>query len=327
MTQTATEARVAGKVHVQALPLVRGRSPAGEAWRRFRRKKLAMASLIYICVILLLGLLAPVLPIQSFSAQDLSNVRAYPSWEHPLGTDDLGRDMLSRLIWGAQTAFLVATIPMVIAMSIGVTVGLIAAWYRGWIDTLLMRLCDYLLAFPALLLLIFLAATFKPTVVNFVREAGPLIGQPGLWRTGIVDYLAVLIILALVGWAGLARLVRGQALSLKEREYIEAARTIGASERRILFLHLLPNILPLLIVLASMSMGGAIAAESTLSFLGIGIVPPYPSWGSMIADSYGKLRTPYWWLLAEPLVLVTTILYAFAYLGDGLADALNPQAN
>jgi peptide/nickel transport system permease protein len=324
MTQTA-EATSVSSLQSKTAVVVRGRSPAGEAWRRLTRKKLAMASLIYILTILVVGLLAPVLPIQSFSQQDLSNARAYPSWEHPLGTDDLGRDMLSRLIWGANTAFIVATVPLVVAMVLGITVGLMAAWYRGWIDTLFMRFCDYLLAFPTLLLMIFLAATLKPAVVNFVREVGPTIGQPQLWRSGLVDYLAVLLILALVGWSGLARLVRGQALSLKEREYVEAARAIGASDRRILLLHVLPNIMPLLIVLASMSMAGAIAAESTISFLGIGIVPPYPSWGSMIASTYGYLRTPYWWLLAEPLVLVTSLLYAFAYLGDGLADALNPQ--
>lgn len=324
MTQTADATSVAS-LQAKTMVAVRGRSPAGEAWRRLRRKKLAMASLVYICAIMLLGLLAPVLPIKSFSQQDLSNARAYPSWEHPLGTDDLGRDMLSRLIWGANTAFIVATVPLTVAMALGIAFGLAAAWYRGWVDTLLMRLCDYLLAFPTLLLMIFLAATLKPAVVNFVRQYGPYIGQPQLWRSGLVDYLAVLLILALVGWSGLARVVRGQALSLKEREYIEAARAIGASDRRILFLHILPNIMPLLIVLASMSMAGAIAAESTISFLGIGIVPPYPSWGSMIASTYGYLRTPYWWLLAEPLILVATLLYAFAYLGDGLADALNPQ--
>lgn len=324
MAQTA-EATSVSSLQGKTAVLVRGRSPAGEAWRRLTRKKLAMASLVYICAIMLLGLLAPVLPIKSFSQQDLSNARAYPSWEHPLGTDDLGRDMLSRLIWGANTAFIVATVPLVVAMSLGIAIGLAAAWYRRWVDTLLMRLCDYLLAFPTLLLMIFLASTLKPAVVNFVRQYGPYIGQPQLWRSGLVDYLAVLLILALIGWSGLARVVRGQALSLKEREYVEAAKAIGASDRRILFLHILPNIMPLLIVLASMSMAGAIAAESTISFLGIGIVPPYPSWGSMIASTYGYLRTPYWWLLAEPLILVTTLLYAFAYLGDGLADALNPQ--
>jgi ABC-type dipeptide/oligopeptide/nickel transport system permease subunit len=229
------------------------------------------------------------------------------------------------LIWGAQTAFFVATIPTLISMTLAVVVGLSAAWRRGWVDAWLMRFSEYLLAFPGMLLMIFLAATFKPVIVNWVREIGPSIGMPGLWRTGIVDYMSILIILAILAWPGLARVVRGQALSLRQREYIEAALAMGASDRRIIFVHLLPQIMGLMVVIASAAMAGAIAAEATLSFLGIGIVPPYPSWGSMIADSYGKLRTPYWFLLMGPMMIVVLLLYCFTYLGDGLSDALNPQ--
>lgn len=284
-----------------------------------------MIGMSIIILIMSLGLLAPVLPIQSFSAQDLSAARQTPSLAHPLGTDDLGRDQLSRLIWGAQTAFIVATVPMILSMSLAVSFGLAAAWYGGWFDTILQRFSEYLMAFPGMLLMIFLAATFKPVIVSWVREIGPYIGAPGLWRTGIVDYMAVLLILALLGWPGLARIVRGQALSLRTREYVEAARAMGASDRRIIFVHMLPQILGLMVVIASGAMAGAIAAESTISFLGIGIVPPYPSWGSMIADNYGKLRTPSWWLLFEPLLVVVILLYSFIHLGDGLSDALNPQ--
>ncbi|MFN8533107.1 MAG: ABC transporter permease [Dehalococcoidia bacterium] len=308
MAQTGSISTLGDHAGVAA-PAIKGRSPAGEAWRRLRKKRLAMIGMSIIILIMSLGLLAPVLPIQSFSAQDLSAARQTPSLAHPLGTDDLGRDQLSRLIWGAQTAFIVATVPMILSMSLAVSFGLAAAWYGGWFDTILQRFSEYLMAFPGMLLMIFLAATFKPVIVSWVREIGPYIGAPGLWRTGIVDYMAVLLILALLGWPGLARIVRGQALSLRTREYVEAARAMGASDRRIIFVHMLPQILGLMVVIASGAMAGAIAAESTISFLGIGIVPPYPSWGSMIADNYGKLRTPSWWLLFEPLLVVVILLY------------------
>lgn len=303
----------------------RGTSPLAMAWRRLRRDRIATISLIYIGFVFLVGILAPILPVASFSDQNLNIARQPPTLEHPLGTDDFGRDMLSRLVWGAQTALLVATIPVGISMSLGVIVGTLAGYAGGWIDTLLMRFTEFLLAFPGMLLMIFLAATLKPQIVALVREVGPYIGQAGLWRTGIIDYLAILIILATVGWPGLARLVRGQVLSLKQRDYVEAARAIGAPTRRILFRHLVPNLGGLLIVIASMTMASAIAGESLLSFLGIGIVPPYPSWGSMIAATYSYLRTPFWYLLVAPIVMVATMLFAFTYLGDGLSDAVNPQ--
>jgi len=303
----------------------RGKSPASEAWRRLKKKPLAFASLVYILVIFSMGILAPVLPIKSFSVQNLDIARQYPTLEHPLGTDDFGRDMLSRTVWGAQTAFLVATLPVSVAVTLGVLVGVVAGYYRGWVDVSLMRVTEYFLAFPGMLLMIFLAATLKPQIVEGVKRIEPLIGASGLSRTGIVDYMAVLLILALIGWPGLARLVRGQVLSIRQRDYIEAARAMGASERRMLFVHVLPNLLGLLIVIVSATMAGSIGAEATLSFLGIGIVPPYPSWGSMINATYPYLRTPYWFLLVSPCFAVASLLFAFTYLGDGLSDAVNPQ--
>lgn len=303
----------------------RGKSPASEAWRRLKKNPLALASLCYIIAVFAIGLAAPILPIQSFSAQNLDIARQFPSLAHPFGTDDFGRDMMSRVIWGAQTALLVATLPVVISMTLGILVGVVAGYYRGWVDVALMRVTEYFLAFPGMLLTIFLAATLKPQIVELVKRIEPMIGANGMSRTGIVDYMAILLILALLGWPGLARLIRGQVLSIRNRDYIEAARALGASERRILFVHVLPNLLGLLIVIVSMAMAGAIGGEATLSFLGIGIVPPYPSWGSMINSTYGYLRTPYWFLLVSPSFAVASLLFAFTYLGDGLSDAVNPQ--
>lgn len=301
--------------------LVKPRTPTMEAWRRLRANKFAFASLLYIVFIFLVGLSAPILPVASFSQQDLGNARQLPSLQHPFGTDDLGRDQFSRIVWGAQTAVLVAIIPTAISMSIGIAIGTASAYYGGIVDAILMRIAEYVSAFPTLLLAIFLAATAKPLIIEGVRA----IGLRPLAATGVVDYLVILIILSLLAWPGLARIVRGQVLSLRERDYILAAQAVGVSEAKVMFGHLLPNISSLMIVVASGAMAGAVGAEAVLSFLGIGIVPPYPSWGSMVAATYGYLRTEYWVLLLAPSFMVASLLYAFTYLGDGLGDILNPQ--
>lgn len=314
---------MAAKSDAQGIPpsLIKPRTPTMEAWRRLRANKFAFASLLYIIFIFLVGVSAPVLPIASFSQQDLGNARRLPSWQHPFGTDDLGRDQFSRIIWGAQTAVLVAIVPTAISMTIGIAVGTASAYYGGWVDAILMRIAEYVSAFPTLLLAIFLAATTKPLIIEGVRA----LGFRSLAATGIVDYLVILVILSILAWPGLARIVRGQVLSLRERDYILAAQAIGVPEFKVMFGHLLPNIASLMIVIASGAMAGAIGSESLLSFLGIGIVPPYPSWGSMIAATYGYLRTEYWVLLLAPSFMVASLLYAFTYLGDGLSDILNPQ--
>ena len=243
-----------------------------------------------------------------------------PSWAYPLGTDEVGRDLLSRIIWGTRSAAFVSITVTLVNLALGVPLGTLAGYFHGWVDTLIMRLADILFAFPGLLFVLFIAATIKPSIVAWVKA----VGLTDLARSGYVDYLVVIAALGLVGWPGLARLVRGQILSLKEQEFIVGAQAIGASTWRIMFRHLLPNALPHLIVAISMGIGGIILSESTLSLLGIGLQPPNPSWGAMIYSNYRYWRTrPH--LVIVPGLVLAAVVFAFNFLGDGLNEALNPH--
>jgi ABC-type dipeptide/oligopeptide/nickel transport system permease subunit len=208
-----------------------------------------------------------------------------------------------------------------LGLALGVFFGVLSGYLGGWVDTLIMRLSYVLFAFPGLLFVFFIAATIKPGIIAWVKA----IGLRGLARSGYVDYLVVIIALSLVGWPGLARLIRGQLLSLKKRDYILAAQAIGVPAWRIMLRHLLPNALPPVIVAVSGGIGGIILSETTLSFLGIGLQPPNPSWGAMIFEYRGYWRTNLWPLLFVPAAILVAIIVAFNFLGDGLNEALNPQ--
>lgn len=300
-------------------------SPWRDAWRRLRRNRVALASLTFLVAMLLVGVLAPWIAPYSYSDQNLAIAQQPPSSEHWLGTDSLGRDLLSRIMWGSRTAFLVATVVVSVSTLLGIFFGAMAGYFGRWVDTAIMRFSDFLFAFPGLLLAILLAATVRPTVVEWTRQVEGLIGMPGLSRTGVVDYLVVFLALSTLGWAGLARLVRGQVLSLKEKDFVEAARALGASPWRIIWRHILPNAIGVLLVATSMGMGGAVMGESVLSFIGIGIKPPNPSWGAMIIDEYRYWRTNAH-LVFVPGGVVALVIFAFNFLGDGLNDAFNPRA-
>jgi len=299
---------------------IKGRSQWGELWRRLRRNRPAVVGLIIAALLYVTALFAPRLAPYGYDEQNLDAVEQPPSWAYPLGTDEVGRDLLSRIIWGTRSAAFVSITVTLVNLALGVPLGTLAGYSRGWVDTLIMRLADILFAFPGLLFVFFIAATIKPAISTWVRAAG--LGD--LARSGYVDYLVVIVALGLVGWPGLARLVRGQILSLKEQEFIVGARAIGASTRRIMFRHLLPNALPPLIVAISMGIGGIILSESTLSLLGIGLQPPNPSWGAMIYSNYRYWRTrPH--LVIVPGLVLAAVVFAFNFLGDGLNEALNPH--
>jgi ABC-type dipeptide/oligopeptide/nickel transport system permease subunit len=298
---------------------IKGRSQWGELWRRLRRNRPAVVGLIIAALLYVTALFAPRLAPYGYDEQNLDAVEQPPSWAYPLGTDEVGRDLLSRIIWGTRSAAFVSITVTLVNLALGVPLGTLAGYSRGWVDTLIMRLADILFAFPGLLFVFFIAATIKPAISTWVRSAGLV----DLARSGYVDYLVVIVALGLVGWPGLARLVRGQILSLKEQEFIVGARAIGASTRRIMFRHLLPNALPPLIVAISMGIGGIILSESTLSLLGIGLQPPNPSWGAMIYSNYRYWRTrPH--LVIVPGLVLAAVVFAFNFLGDGLNEALNP---
>jgi len=299
---------------------IKGRSQWGELWRRLRRNRPAVVGLIIAALLYATALFAPWLAPYGYDEQNLDAVELPPSWAYPLGTDEVGRDLLSRIIWGTRSAAFVSITVTLVNLALGVPLGTLAGYFRGWVDTLIMRLADILFAFPGLLFVLFIAATIKPTIVAWVKTVGLI----GLGRSGYVDYLVVIVALGLVGWPGLARLVRGQILSLKEQEFIVGAQAIGASTWRIMFRHLLPNALPPLIVAISMGIGGIILSESTLSLLGIGLQPPNPSWGAMIYSNYRYWRTrPH--LVIVPGLVLAAVIFAFNFLGDGLNEALNPH--
>ncbi len=294
----------------------------GDLWHRLRRNRPAMVGLVIIGLMYFTAVFAPQIAPYQYDKIDLENVRAAPSLEHLLGTDELGRDVFSRIVWAARSAAFVSVTVTVFGLMLGIFFGVLSGYLGGWVDTLIMRLSDVLFAFPGLLFVFFIAATIKPGLEAWVKS----IGLHELARSGYLDYLVVIIALGLVGWPGLARLIRGQLLSLKKRDYVLAAQAIGVPTWRIMLRHLLPNAMPPVIVAVSGGVGGIILSEATLSFLGIGLQPPNPSWGAMLYEYYGYWRQPGLWpLLFIPAAVLVAIVLAFNFLGDGLNEALNPQ--
>lgn len=301
----------------------RQRSRWWDFWRRFARNPLAVVGLFIVLGMVFTGLFAPWLAPYDPNAVNYAEVEQMPSLRHPMGTDDHGRDQLSRMIWGARTAIIVAPSATIVGLALGLLFGSLAGYSGGWVDTLVMRLADIMFAFPGLLFAILVAATVEPRVEDW------MLGFEGLKpfvKAGYAELLVVILALSLVGWAGLARLIRGQILTLKEEQFVEAARATGVRPWRIIARHLLPNALAPIIVSISMGFGSAILFETTLSFLGIGINPPTPSWGIMIRQNINFWRHPAApVLLWFPGLIVASLIFAFNFIGDGLHEALNPH--
>jgi ABC-type dipeptide/oligopeptide/nickel transport system permease subunit len=301
-----------------------GRPPAslwGDAWRRLSRNRAAVLSLVFLTGLIAVSLAAGLVAPYAYDRQDLDATDLAPSAAHLFGTDGLGRDELSRLVYGSRISLAVAFVDVLIVVLVGVPLGLIAGFVGRWADTVIMRTVDVLFAFPSLLLVI--------VVITYLRAVLELPQTDLLAAIGAADkltggLLGVFIALALVSWLTVARLVRGQVLSLKEREFIEAARMIGARDRRIMLRHLLPNTLAPVIVAATFGIPGAIATEAGLSFLGLGVRPPLPSWGILIAEGVRTMRAfPH--ELIYPAGALALTLICFNFLGDGLRDALDPK--
>jgi len=271
-----------------------------DALRRLARNRMAVGGGVIVLVLVITALFAPLLAPYDPIKQDYTAVLSGPSAAHPMGTDGLGRDVLSRLIFGARTSITVGVLTQVVILAIGLSIGATAGLAGGRTENLLMRFTDIMYAFPDLLLIILLRSIFGGSVTM------------------------IFVAIGLAGWVTVARLVRGQILSLRERDYVLAARSLGSSQFRILVRHLLPNALGPVIVALTFGIPGAIFAEAALSYIGIGISPPTPSWGSMIQDGYQAIFAfPY--LVLWPGLAIALTMMSFTFLGDGLRDALDPR--
>lgn len=262
----------------------------------------ARFGLVVITLMVFAAIAAPLVATQDPLKIDLSNYLARPSGSHWLGTDVQGRDIWARLVFGARVSLTVGLISQGIALSLGVTLGLVAGYYGKWVDELVMRLADVTLAFPTLLLLIAMVAAFQPSM-------------------GVV-----FATIGVVGWAGMARLVRGQVLVVRQLEYVQAIRALGAKDVRVMLQHVLPNVIAPVVIAATLGVAGAIMAEAALSFLGLGVPAPTPSWGSMIADGrdLDQLRRAPWTSVFPGMAIGAAVL-GFNLLGDALRDALDPR--
>ncbi|MBE3555637.1 MAG: ABC transporter permease [Firmicutes bacterium] len=270
------------------------------AWRRFRRNPLAMGGLVVFVIFAILAILAPWIAPYNPASIDLFNSDAPPSWQHLLGTDDSGRDIFTRILYGSRVSMLVGVLVAIGSVLIGCIVGAVAGYFGGWLDTVLMRIIDVMLSLPALFINILVLAIF-----------------------GASFYLMILI-LVLTSWMGVARLVRGEFLQLREMQYVEAAKAAGASSVRIMFNHLLRNATAPIIVNATLMVGGAILTESALSFLGLGVQPPQTSWGQMLNNAQEYMLTNPM-LAVYPGVCIFLVVLSVNFIGDGIRDALDPR--
>lgn len=276
------------------------RSLWGDAARRFSKNKLAMAAFTVVMLMIFTAIFADLLAPTAYDFAVLSEARQFPSSAHWLGTDEVGRDMLSRLIYGARISLIVGLSVQAVALLIGVTLGLTAGFMGGWVDFVLMRIVEMFSAIPQTLFALFLVAIFGGGLFN------------------------IILAIALITWVDICRLTRAQILTLREREFVEAARAIGATPFQIAVRHLLPNALTPLIVAVTLGIPTAIFTEAGLSFLGLGINDPLPSWGKMVGNSFSYIRV-YWHLGLFPTLLIAITMLSFSFVGDGLRDALDPR--
>jgi peptide/nickel transport system permease protein len=271
--------------------------------RRFRANRLALWSLYVIGILVLAALLAPLLaPHDPIAIGDVLATRYQsPSWAHPFGTDEFGRDLFSRALFGARVSLSVGILAMLLATTVGSLYGAVSGFFGGIVDGVMMRIVDVWIAFPAFYLMLLLVGVFEASV--------PIL----------------ILILALTAWPATARFIRGEILSLRERDYVEAARAMGLPAHRIILRHLIPGALSPVLVTGALAVAGMIGAEAGLSFLGLGISPPTPSWGNMVAAGKDTLASA-WWIAFFPGALLTITLIAFSLVADGLRDALDPKA-
>lgn len=271
---------------------------------RFKKNKLAMIGTVLILILVIFSIIAPLIISKDINKVDLMNISMSPSKDHILGTDEMGRDVFARLVYGGRVSLTVGMLGMLIQIFIGTTLGIIAGFYGGVVDSIIMRIVDVFMCFPFFVIAIAMAAILGPNIWN------------------------VIIIIGVLSWTGIARIVRAEILKLKKSEYIEAAHALGIKNIRILLKHLLPNIIPSVIVASTLSIASGILTEASLSFLGMGVKPPQPSWGNMLAAAQ-NMRTlqSEWWLWIPPGLCVFLTVMSINFMGDGMRDFLDPNVS
>ncbi len=271
-----------------------------EFWGRLQRNRMAMTGLILVLGLFVVSIFAPWLAPYDPNQIDLKQVLMSPSHAHLLGTDTLGRDVLSRIIYGARVSLKVGFVAVGLATLIGLLVGAVAGYYGGWVDAILMRLVDLMLCFPTFFLILAVIAILQPSIYN------------------------IMAVIGLTSWMGVARLVRAEFLSLREREFVTAARALGASDTRLILRHMLPNALAPVMVSATLGVAGAILTESALSFLGLGVQPPTPSWGNILTAGKDNIEIA-WWLSVFPGLAILVTVMSYNLLGEGIREAIDPR--
>jgi len=269
-------------------------------WRYFKKNRLGVGGLVIIVIVFLIAILAPFLSPYDPGKTDVSLKLKPPSFQHYLGTDQLGRDVFSRMLYGSQISLKVGFVAVGISILIGILVGAMAGYKGGWVDSLLMRFVDIMLSFPSFFLILTVVAILRPNIYN------------------------VMIVIGITSWEGTARFVRAEFLSLRERDYVQAARALGVKDRRIIFRHILPNALAPVFVTASLGVASAILIEAGLSFLGFGVQPPAPSWGNILTEGRTYIFDA-WWLTVFPGLAILITVLSFNLFGEGLRDALDPR--
>jgi peptide/nickel transport system permease protein len=295
-----------------------------DAWDRLIANKLAVAGMLVVLTLLLMAIIGPYISPYDFLAQDLKSRNQPPSAAHWLGTDDLGRDVFSRVLYGARTATIVAFSTTLVSLTIGIVLGALAGYGGGKTDSVISWLTDMTMSVPTLLVAVVINMSLKAPVANWMEDMYMTTKNTVFRQTVWADFALVFGALALIMWPAYARLIRGQILSIRNTNYVLAARSLGAPTSRILSRYVIPNALGPVIVAVSAGLGAAMVMESAFSFLGIGVRPPIPSWGNMISDGL-RVWHLYPHLLAAPAAVLAIVTVAFSFLGDGLNDALNPR--
>ena len=300
----------------------------------FSRKKLGVICVVLVSIIYLIGIFAPLLAPYDYSETNLLKTQSAPDLENLLGTDRLGRDILSRVIWGIQTTVIVTITGLLTgSLILGLFLGLLAGYYRGIFDFIVMRTGELVSSFPDILLIILLAATLRPRITNFFYSIEDNFNISGLVNSGIIDYLVIGIALLPLSWFGTMRLIRAQVFSIRNIEYVQSARTSGASTLRIVTRHVLPNVVAPLVVTATFGLGAVALSEVILSFFGLGVQPPRPSLGAMLSDVSGRggasvsVLTNHPEQLLSPIIVIWIMIFCWNIIGDALTDILNPRKN